>query len=150
MEITEELVEKLRALNQGNTLNVNGKEYQVVDVQVLPEPRFELKEEKETKDEGIEIYLAESGKEIEEPPLFSADLRLALTDYTVLYELVDSRGGIHDFSKEYSHDHLIVHDYENGKTLVYKSDYTKKDISKVRLKLLDLDDESIALESIGF
>ena len=150
MEITQNLIDKIRSLNQGNSLKVNGREYQVVDVQILPEAKFELKEDNETKDEGIEVYLAEAGKENEDPPIFSADCRLALVDYTVEYELVDEREGIHDLSKEYSHEHLIVHDYENEKTSVYKSDYTKKDISDVKIRLLDLEDEEIPVETIEF
>lgn len=150
MEITQELIDKIRSLNQGNTLRINGTDYQVVDVQVLPEPRFELKQEKETKDEGIEIYLAGAEKEIEDPPLFSADYRLTMVDYTVEYELVEEREGIHELSKEYSHDHLIVHDYENGKTSVYKSEYVKKDIGAVKIRLLDLDENVIKLESMEF
>lgn len=150
MDATEKIVEKLRALNQGNTIKVNGKEYQVADVQILPEPKFELKKEKETKEEGIEIYLAEAGKELDESPIFSADFRLSCIDYDVEYNLVKAKEGILDFLSEYGHDHFIVHDYDNVKTSVYRSTYTKKDISKVKIQLLDLDNTNIPLESIEF
>jgi hypothetical protein len=150
MELTEDIIVKLRELNQGNSLKVNGKEYQVVDIQTYPEPRFELKGEKETKEEGLEIYLADSGKEIEDPPFFSADLRLIIVDYMVDYGLLESRDGILDLSKEYSHDHLIVHDYDNERTGVYGSTYSKKDITDVKIKLLDLDEDVIKIESLEF
>ncbi len=150
MNVTEKMVQKLRALNQGNSVKVNGKEYQVADTQILPEPKFELKEEKETKEEGIEIYLAEMGKELDDSPIFSADYRLACVDYNVEYNLVETKKGILDFASEYGHDHMIVHDYDNVLTRVYKSTYTKKDIKEVKIKLLDLDNVVIPLESIEF
>jgi hypothetical protein len=150
MKATEELVEMLRALVQGSRVKVNGSEYLVVDIQTHPEPGFELKHENEAKEEGLEIYLAEAGKEIEDPPIFSADYKLTCVDFDVAYELVDTRDGIEDLSKEYSHDHLIVHDFENGKTMVYGSTYSKKDISEVKISLVDLDDEPVELKTIEF
>ena len=150
MEFTEETVKRLRGLGQGSTLKVNGQEYLVVDVQVLPEPRFELKEKKETKEEGVEIYLAEAGKEIEDPPIFSADYRLTMVDQDVEYELVLEKDGIQDLSKEFPGDHLIVHDYENERTSVYNSSYTPKKLQDIKIALMNLDDEAVELESLEF
>jgi hypothetical protein len=150
MEVNEEMVGKIRSLGLGGALKVNGREYVVVDIQALPEPGFELKAEKESREEGIGIYLAEAGKEIEEPPILSADFRLACVDYNVTYDLVERREGIVELSKEYTNEYLIVHDFENGNTRVYGSRYSKKDISGIKIRLLDLDDEAVELKSLEF
>lgn len=150
MQATADLIKKLRGLRQGSALKVNGTTYIAVDIQVLPEAEFELKEDKETKEEGLEIYLAQEGKEIGDPPFLSADFKLTFMDFMVEYNAVEKLDGIHDMKMKYDHNHMISHDFEHGKTVVYSSSYTAKRPEDVEIKLLDIEQEEIPLESLEF
>ena len=148
MELTENTVYGIRDLLNPDIIRVNGVEYMVMEKQPHPKSPIVLEKKKETRAEGVELYLATKRGPEAEPGRLSPDHKLVCIDFDVDYELAETMEGIKDVRRMLTEMQSIKFDFEKKKTHIYRQEYRRKKLKDIVLKFMDMDNKEVKLKSI--
>jgi len=153
MKITKKLIDKLWKLKNEDIIEVNGKDYRIMDIGTWYKPVLDVMK---VKEEGLEFFITEVDSGVTD--FLDSEYVLRCINRDIRHNLVETKDGVKPIHKELEkhmkmkkgQKYKVKYDYEKGKTLIYFSTSKEKKLQDVKMVLIDRDtDKKVRLDSLS-